>query len=71
MVISSRQMAQYHQLDSFNKVNIKCKSKNIEIVKEYKLLGTILDEYFELHFHVNKILKDGYSTSRTLKLLKR
>ena len=71
MVISSRQMAQYHQLDSFNKVNIKCKSKNIVIVKEYKLLGTILDEYFELHSHVNKILKDGYSTSRTLKLLKR
>ena len=71
MVIPSRQMAQYHQLGGSNKVNIKCNNKNIAIVKEYKLLGIILDEHFELHSHVNKILKDGYSTSRTLKLLKR
>ena len=34
MVISSRQMAQYHQLDSSNKVNIKCNNKNIERIKE-------------------------------------
>ena len=34
IVISSRQMAQYHQLDSSNKVNIKCNNKNIERVKE-------------------------------------
>ena len=73
MVISSRQMAQYHQLDSSNKVNIKCDNENIERVKEYKLLGIILDEHFELHsltLHY-KILKDGYSTLRILKLLKR
>ena len=38
IVISSRQMAQYHQLDSSNKVNIKCNNKNIERVKKYKLL---------------------------------
>ena len=69
MVISSRQMAQYHQLDSFNKANIKCDNENI--VKEYKILGILLDEYFEIHSHVNKILKDGYSTLRILKLLKR
>ena len=69
MLISSRQMAQYHQLDSSNKVNIKCNNKNIERVKK-KLLGIILHEHFELHSHVNKILKDGYSTLRTLKLLK-
>ena len=43
IVISSRQMAQYHQLDSCNKVNIKCNNKNWERVKEYKLLGIILD----------------------------
>ena len=71
LVISSRQMAQYHQLDSSNKVNIKCDNENIERVKEYKLLSIILDEHFELHSHVNKILKDGYSTLRILKLLKR
>ena len=71
MVISSRQMEQYHQLDSSNKVNIKCNNKSIKRVKEYKLLGIILDEHFELHSHVNKILKDGYSTLRILKLLKR
>ena len=34
MVISSQQMAQYHQLDSSNKVNIKCNKKNIERIKE-------------------------------------
>ena len=71
MVISSRQIAQYHQLDSSNKVNIKCNNKNIARVKEYKLLDIILDELFELHSHVNTILKDGYFTLRTLKLLKR
>ena len=52
MVIPSRQMAQYHQLDSSNKVNIKCDNENIERVKEYKLLGIILDEHFELHSYV-------------------
>ena len=66
MVISSRQMAQYHLLDSFNKVNIKCNNKNIERVNEYKLVGKILDEHFELHTHIHKILKDGYFTLRTL-----
>ena len=71
MAIASRQIAQYHQLDSCNKVNIKCNNKNIERVKEYKLLGIILDEHFELNSHVKNILKDGYSTLRTLKPLKR
>ena len=70
-MIISRQIAQYHLLDSCNKVNIKCYNESIERVKEYKLLGIILDEYFELHTHVNKILNDGYSTLRMLKLLKR
>ena len=70
MVISSRPMVQYHQVDSTNKINIKCDSENIERVKEYKLLGIILDEHFELHSHVNKILKDGYSILQILKLLK-
>ena len=52
-------MAQYQQLERSNKVNIKCKNKNKETVKEYKLLGIILDENFELHSHVNKIYKNG------------
>ena len=46
MVTSSWQMAQYHQLDSSNKANIKCNNKNIERVKEYKLLGVTFDEHF-------------------------
>ena len=71
MVISSRQMAQYHKLDSSKKVNIKCNNKTIERVKECKLLGIILDKHFQLHSHVDKILKDGYSTLPILKLLKR
>ena len=48
MILSSRQMVQYQQLDSSNRVNIKCNNKNIERVKECKLLGIILDEHFEL-----------------------
>ena len=71
MVISSRQMAQYHQLDSSTKVNIKCDNENIERFMKYKLLGIILDEHLELHFHVHKTLKDGYSTLQILELLKR
>ena len=66
MVISSRQMAQCHQLYSSNKVNIKCDNENIERVRKCKLLGIILDEHFELHSHLNKILKDCYSTLRIL-----
>ena len=54
MVISSQQMVQYHQPDSSNKANIKYNNTNIERVKEYKLLGIILDEHFELHSHINK-----------------
>ena len=34
MFISSREMAQYHQLGSFKKVNIKRNNKNIERIKE-------------------------------------
>ena len=30
MVISSKQMTEYHKLDISNKVNIKCNNKNIE-----------------------------------------
>ena len=70
IVISSRQMVQYHKLDSSKTVNIKCNNKTIERVNEYKLLGVILDKHFELHSHVDKTLKDDYSTLRTLKLLK-
>ena len=42
-----------------------------ERVKEYKLLGIILDEHFEPHSHINKILKNGYSTLGILKVSKR
>ena len=70
MVISSRQMAEYHKLDSSKKVNIKCNNKTRERVNEYKLLGIILDKHFDLHSYVDKFLKDGYSTLRILKLLK-
>ena len=59
-------MAQYHQLDSSNKVNIKFNNKNIERVKEEKQLGITLDELSELHSHANK-----YSALQILKLLKR
>ena len=70
MVISSREMAQYHKQNSSKKVNIKCNNKTIERANEYKLLGIILDKHFELQSHVDKILKDGYSTLQILKLLK-
>ena len=41
-------------------------------VKEYKLLGIILDEHFEPHSHVNKILKmviPFYEYLKTIKTL--
>ena len=50
-------MAQYHQLDSSNRVNIKCDNENIERVKEYKLLGIILDEHFELRSYVKACVR--------------
>ena len=70
MVKSSRQMTQCHQLDSSNKVNIKCNNKNIERFKKCKLLDIIFDDHFELHSHLNNILKHGYFTLGKLKLLK-
>ena len=60
MLISSRQMKEYHQLDISNKVNIKCNNINIERVKKH----------FELYSHVNNILKDDYSTLQTLETIK-
>ena len=45
-------------------------STDKERIKEYKLLGLIIDGYFELNSHVIKVSKDRYSTLRKLKLLK-
>ena len=65
IAISSRQMAQYHQLDSSNKVNIKFNNKNIERVKEEKQLGITLDELSELHSHANKLFR--FTNTKTIK----
>ena len=59
-------MAQYHQLDSSNKENIKFNNKNIERVKEEKQLGITLDELSELHSHVNKLFR--FTNTETIKM---
>ena len=64
---SCRQTSYHHRLNNTDKVKITCNDKRVERVKEYKLLGMIIDN-FELNSHGNQVLKDGYST---LKLLNR
>ena len=61
MLFSTRKMSQ----------KISCNNQTIERVQQYKLLGVVIDEHFELYTHVRNIFKNGYSTLKILKKLKR
>ena len=50
-------------------LKISCNNQTIERVHQYKLLGVVIDEHFELYTHVWNILKNGYSTLKILKNL--
>ena len=62
MLFSTHKMSQHHQLYNNNILKISCKNQTIERVQQYKLLGVVIDEHFELYTHVRNILKNGYST---------
>ena len=70
MVISTPQMSKRHQLNE-EKINVNCNDVTLERVQEWKLLGITLDEHFQFHKHISKLLKDCYSTLCILKKLKR
>ena len=71
MFFSTRKMSQHHQLYNSDILKISCNNQTIERVQQYKLLGVAIDEHFELYTHVRNILKNGYSTLKILKKLKR
>ena len=50
-------MPQHHQLYNNDILNISCKNQAIERVQQYKLLGVVIDEHFELYAHVRNIFK--------------
>lgn len=54
---------------SFGRQKVKI-TGNDKSVERVKLLRLIIYENFKLTSHVIKVLKDGYSTLQTLKLLK-
>ena len=51
-------------------LKINCNNQTIERVQQYKLLGVIIDENFELYTHVRNIFKNGYSPLKILETLK-
>ena len=71
MLFSTRKMSQHHQLYNNDILKISCNNQTIERVQQYKLLGVVIDEHFELYTHVRNIFKNGYSTLKILKKLKR
>ena len=71
MLVSTRKMSQHHQLYNNDILKINCNNQTIERVQQYKLLGVVIDEHFELYTHVRNIFKNGYSTLEILKKLKR
>ena len=71
MLFSTCKMSQHHQLNKDDILKISCNNQTIERVQPYKILGVVTDEHFELYTHVRNILKNGYSTLKILKKLKR
>ena len=71
ILFSTHKMSQHHQLYNDDILKISCNNQTIERVQQYKLLGVAIDEHFELYTHVGNILKNGYSTLKVLKKLKR
>ena len=71
MLFSTRKMSQHHQLYNNDILKINCNNQTIERVQQYKLLGVVIDEHFELYTHVRNIFKNGYSALKILKKIKR
>ena len=71
MLFSTRKMSQHHQLYNNDILKENCINQAIERVQQYKLLEVVIDEHFELYTNVRNISKNGYSTLKILKKLKR
>ena len=48
-------MSQHNQLYNNDILKINCNNQTIERVQQYKLLGVVIDEHFELYTHVRNI----------------
>ena len=71
MLFSTSKVSQHHQLYNNNILKRNYNNQTIERVQQCKLLGVVIDEYFELHTHVRNIFKNGYSTLKILEKFKR
>ena len=69
MLFSTLKMSQHHQLYDNDMLKISCNNQTIEKI-QYKLLGAVIDEHFELYTHARNTFKNGYSTLKILKKLK-
>ena len=60
------------KISTIPKIQLPVECNDYQPVSILPILSKIYERivFFELHSHVNKILKDGYSTLRTLKLIK-
>ena len=64
-------MSQHHQFYNYDILKISYDNQTIKRVQQYKLLGVVIDEHFELYTHVRNIFKNGYSALKILKKIKR
>ena len=64
-------MSQHHQLYNSEILKINCNNQAIEIIKQFKLHGVVIEEHFERYMHVRIIFRNGYVTLKILKKLKR
>ena len=48
-------MSQHHQFYNYDILKISHDNQTIKRVQQYKLLGVVIDEHFELYTHVRNI----------------
>ena len=70
MYICSKQLHRIHGFTN-EQLQIRCGTEVIEQVDEMKILGVIFDKHLTWKPHIAKIIKDCYSTLKTLKLIRR
>ena len=74
MILSTRQMSRYHNLDNTDTYSVVLNGNEaenrIERKDSMKILGMKVDQHLTWKEHVGNVIKSSYDTLRSLKLLK-
>ena len=57
MLCSTHKMSQHHQPYNSEILKINCNNQTIEIIKQFKLLGVVVEEHFERYIHIFIIIE--------------